>query len=63
MLAIVAAVVFAVAFIINATGTATEAVFTPTSLLLVGLTLLAAHLGGIGSGAGARWSGYRGRRR
>ncbi|MCW2871579.1 hypothetical protein [Actinacidiphila oryziradicis] len=61
MLAIVAAVVFAIAFLINATGTATDAVFTPTSLLLVGLTLLAAHLGGLGTSSG--WSGYRRRRR
>ncbi|WP_277029564.1 hypothetical protein [Actinacidiphila oryziradicis] len=35
--------------------------FTPTSLLLVGLTLLAAHLGGLGTSAGR--SGYRRRRR
>ncbi|MFD3456903.1 hypothetical protein ACFWVC_32600 [Streptomyces sp. NPDC058691] len=61
MLAIIASVVFAIAFIINATGTETEAVFTPTSLLLVGLALVAAHLGGLGTSA--RWSGYRGRRR
>jgi hypothetical protein len=61
MLAIVAAVVFAIAFLINATGTATDAVFTPTSLLLVGLTLLAAHLAGLGTSAGR--SGYRRRRR
>ncbi|WP_169317478.1 hypothetical protein [Actinacidiphila oryziradicis] len=35
--------------------------FTPTSLLLVWLTLLAAHLGGLGTSAGR--SGYRRRRR
>jgi hypothetical protein len=49
MLAIIAAILFAIAFIINATGTATSAVFDPTSLLLVGLALLALHLAGVGS--------------
>lgn len=50
MLAIIAAILFAIAFIINATGTAVSAVFDPTSLLLVGLALLALHLAGVGSG-------------
>jgi hypothetical protein len=50
MLAIIAAVLFAIAFIINATGTSVSAVFDPTSLLLVGLALLALHLAGVGSG-------------
>jgi hypothetical protein len=50
MLAIIAAILFAIAFIINATGTAVSAIFDPTSLLLVGLALLALHLAGIGSG-------------
>ena len=45
MLAVVAAVVFAIAFLINATGTATDAVFSPFSLELVGLALLALHIG------------------
>jgi len=51
MLAIVAAIIFAIAFIINATGTATDAVFAPISLLLAGLALLALHVAGIG----AKW--------
>jgi hypothetical protein len=50
MLAIVAAVVFAIAFLLNATSTATSAVFSPMSLLLVGLACLALHVAGIGSG-------------
>ena len=50
MLAIIAAILFAIAFIINATGTAVSAVFDPTSLLLIGLALLALHLAGVGSG-------------
>ena len=44
MLGFVAAVLFAIAFLINATSTSTSAVFSPTSLMLVGLTLLALHL-------------------
>ncbi len=50
MLAIIAAILFAIAFIINATATSVSAVFDPTSLLLVGLALVALHLAGIGSG-------------
>jgi hypothetical protein len=50
MLAIIAAILFAVAFIIRVTGTATDVVFSPTSLLYVGLVLLALHLAGVGSG-------------
>ena len=50
MLAIIAAVVFAIAFIIRVTGTSTDAVFAPDSLLLVGLALLALHQAGIGAG-------------
>ena len=50
MLAIIAAVLFVIAFLLNATSTATSAVFAPTSLLLVGLACLALHLAGIGTG-------------
>ncbi|GGO83822.1 hypothetical protein [Wenjunlia tyrosinilytica] len=59
MLAIVGAVIFGIAFVINATGTETDAAFTPTSLLLLGLVCVALHLGGIGSG----WAAPRRRRR
>lgn len=55
MLAIVAAILFVIAFILNAAGEATSAVFDPTSLLLAGLVCLALHLAGIGSG----WSWRR----
>ena len=37
MLAIIAAIIFAIAWIINATGTATNAWFSVTDLLLIGL--------------------------
>lgn len=50
MLAVIAAILFAIAFIINATSTSTDVVFSPLSLLLVGLALLALHQAGIGTG-------------
>jgi hypothetical protein len=50
MLAIIAAIIFAIAFLLNATSTATNAVFSPMSLLLVGLACLALHVAGIGTG-------------
>jgi hypothetical protein len=59
MLAIAAAIIFAIAFLLNATSTATSAVFSPTSLLLAGLACLALHLAGVGTG----WSLPRRRRR
>ncbi|MEI5097718.1 hypothetical protein RB200_02430 [Streptomyces sp. PmtG] len=59
MLAFVAAVLFVIAFVIHATETSTEAVFSPTSLMLVGLALLAVHSGGVGSGWSPRGRGRR----
>jgi hypothetical protein len=55
MLGIAAAVVFAVAFVIAAAGTATNALFAPTTLLLAGLACLALRL----SGFGTSWSAPR----
>ena len=49
MLAIVAAIIFAIAWILNATGTATNAWFSVTDLLFIGLACLALHQAGIGS--------------
>jgi hypothetical protein len=49
MLAIIAAILFGIAFVINATGTATDAAFSVTGLLLLGLAALALHQAGIGS--------------
>jgi hypothetical protein len=49
MLAIIAAIIFAIAWIINATGTATNAWFSVTDLLFIGLACLALHQAGIGS--------------
>ena len=60
MLGYIAAGLFIIAFLINATSTSTAAVFAPLSLLLLGLACLALHL----SGGGMGWSlGGRGRRR
>jgi len=50
MLGIIAAIIFVIAFLLNATSTATNAVFAPSSLLLVGLACLALHLAGVGTG-------------
>jgi hypothetical protein len=50
MLGYVAAILFIIAFLINATSTATSAVFSPTSLMLAGLACLALHLAGVGTG-------------
>ena len=49
MLAIIAAIIFAIAWIINATGTATNAWFSVTDLFLIGLACLALRQAGIGS--------------
>ncbi|MGW1243296.1 hypothetical protein [Streptomyces bobili] len=56
MLAIIAAVGFFIAFLINAAEISTNDTFTSTNLMLLSLTLLALHLGGAG------WPA-RGRRR
>lgn len=58
LLAIIAAVLFFIAFLLGITGTATDAVFAPTSLTLLGLALLALHVAGIGTG----WTVSRRRR-
>jgi len=50
MLAVIAAIIFLVAFIIRVTSTATDAALAPLSLLLIGLICLALHLAGWGSG-------------
>ncbi|CAM5634319.1 putative protein OS=Streptomyces fumanus OX=67302 GN=GCM10018772_18580 PE=4 SV=1 [Streptomyces fumanus] len=55
MLAIVGAVLFLIAFLINAADILpTNDVFTSTNFMLVGLALVALHVAGIGSGWAAR---------
>ncbi|MFJ8149777.1 hypothetical protein ACIQ8D_27235 [Streptomyces sp. NPDC096094] len=58
MLAIIAAVLFLIAWLINAAEISTNDIFTATNVMLIGLALLALHVAGIGSG----WA-TRGRRR
>jgi hypothetical protein len=50
MLAIVAAVLFAIGLIIHAAAISTVVVFSSTSFLLAGLVCLALHEAGIASG-------------
>jgi hypothetical protein len=58
MLGYIAAALFVIAFVINAASASTPAIFSPMSLLLLGLACLALHLAGVGTG----WSlGGRGR--
>jgi hypothetical protein len=49
MLALAAAVIFVIAFIIRAAGVSTDAVFAPASLVIIGLALLALHFAGFGA--------------
>ncbi|MGW2485602.1 hypothetical protein ACWCV9_00070 [Streptomyces sp. NPDC001606] len=58
MPAIVSAVLFFIAFLINAADITTNHTFTSTNVMLLGLTVLALHLAGLGGG----WT-VRGRRR
>jgi hypothetical protein len=50
MLAVIAAIVLFVAFILHAAHIATDAVFAPISLLFIGLACLALHMAGYGTG-------------
>ncbi|HET9172022.1 MAG TPA: hypothetical protein VFN97_21500 [Actinospica sp.] len=47
---LIAAVLFGIAFFIHGSGTATNVWFSPDSLMLAGLTCLALHLLGVGTG-------------
>jgi len=50
VLAIIAAALFAIAFVLNAAGAGASPVFTAFSLLLAGLACLALHEAGYGTG-------------
>ncbi|MFF4232403.1 hypothetical protein [Streptomyces sp. NPDC001820] len=58
MLGIAAAVLFFIAFLINAAEISTNHVFASGNIMLLGLTVLALHVAGIGSG----WAGRTRRR-
>jgi hypothetical protein len=57
VLGIIAAVLFFLAFLINAAEISTNDVFTSTNVMLIGLALLALHVAGVGSGWAARGRG------
>ncbi|MFF5522660.1 hypothetical protein [Streptomyces coeruleorubidus] len=54
MLGIVAAVLFFVAFLINAADLSTNDVFSSTNVMLLGLMALALHAAGVGTGLARR---------
>ncbi|RZU45979.1 hypothetical protein EV284_0629 [Streptomyces sp. BK022] len=54
MLAIISAVLFFIAFLINAADISTNDTFSSTNVMLIGLALLALHVAGIGAGWSAR---------
>ncbi|MFL1439699.1 hypothetical protein [Nocardiopsis protaetiae] len=54
MAATVAAVLFGLALIFEVFGISIEGLITPTALALAGLTALALHLAGYGTGGGRR---------
>jgi hypothetical protein len=49
MLGIIAAILFIIAFLLNAAQAATPNILSPVSLMLAGLALLALHLSGVGT--------------
>ncbi|MFE2009039.1 hypothetical protein [Streptomyces sp. NPDC059491] len=59
MLGIAAAVLFFVAFLINAADIGTNDVFSSTNVMLLGLTALALHLAGVGGGRSSHTSRRR----
>ncbi|WP_461028211.1 hypothetical protein [Streptomyces sparsus] len=50
MLGIAAAVLFFIAFLINAADIATNDIFASVNIMLIGLMLLALHVAGVGGG-------------
>lgn len=63
MFAIIAAVIFALALILDWTNAKVSDAFTPQTLMLAGLLCLALHLAGIGASIGAGLRSRGGRRR
>lgn len=54
MLGIAAAVLFVIAFLVNAADITTNDVFSSVNLMLLGLALLALHVAGIGAARPSR---------
>ncbi|WP_030221483.1 hypothetical protein [Streptomyces bikiniensis] len=59
MLGMAAAVLFFIAFLINAADIGTNDVFSSTNVMLLGLTALALHLAGIGAHRTGHTAGRR----
>lgn len=59
MLGITAAVLFFIAFLINAAHISTNDVLSSTNFMLIGLAVLALHLAGIGDRLASRGRGRR----
>ncbi len=55
MLAIAAAIVFAIAFILDIANTGSGRLFNPGTLTVLGLLLLALHLAPLGALSSRRW--------
>jgi hypothetical protein len=63
MLAFAAAAVFAFALLLDWLDESLGDAFTPTTLMFLGLLLIALHLAGVGANAGSRgWTRSRSRR-
>lgn len=54
MFAIIAAVLFGIALLLELLGTSIEGVITPNTLALLGLVFVAVHMAGYGTGWGRR---------
>ncbi|MER6947676.1 hypothetical protein ABT294_26955 [Nonomuraea sp. NPDC000554] len=63
MLAIIAAIVFGLGFLLDLVNTRTPGGITGTTFMLLGLTLLALHQAGIGTAGVRSYSGWRNRTR
>lgn len=63
MLAIVAAIVFGLGFLLDLLGARIAAGISGTTFMLLGLTLLALHQAGVGTAGFRGYSGWRGRTR
>ncbi|MEU8249110.1 hypothetical protein [Nonomuraea sp. NPDC048916] len=63
MLAIVAAIIFGLGFLLDLLNTQIAGGISGTTFMLLGLTLLALHQAGIGTASIRSYSGWRGRAR
>ncbi|MEU4224143.1 hypothetical protein AB0F17_07605 [Nonomuraea sp. NPDC026600] len=63
MLAIVAAIIFGLGFLLDLLNVRIGSGISGTTFMLLGLTLLALHQAGIGTGSVKSYGGWRGRTR